>query len=111
MSFSTWASRFSACPLLDVGFAPLLGLRRPRLFLLARPLHRDPLLPPGLEKPQRRADDPADQGQQHQRRRDHLCPIPPHELPQPIADDGGPALTGSWLTNRSMSLARPIAES
>ena len=25
--------------------------------------------------------------------------------------DGGPALTGSWLMNRSMSLASPIAES
>ncbi len=84
--FVTCVSRFSASLLasLFVGNPSLLGLVAAGLLLGVGRSDRDPLLPPGLDQAEGRADHAEHQRQQHHRRRRHPGPVPPDELPQPV---------------------------
>ena len=55
---------------------------------LAEPILGPPLLPAGLDQGERRGDDPAEQGQHHERRGHDPAPVPPEEFPQAIDPRG-----------------------
>ena len=69
------------------------------------PERRDLPLLPGLDQPQVVPTMPAtEQRQQHQARRQHRPPVPPHELPQPVA---APTAGTPAPARRPGSAARP----